>query len=461
MSKLSPASAVGSASADARTLSKGRLAAAAVCAVGGLAATTTPLFIPGAMGGATGAASALVFITAVALAGPALVLRAATWAADHRVLRASAASVLATANTRGYSRRVTAAVVPLGLLLSLGLIQTGMSSITSEAARQQLGDAIVADFVWQGPAEDGADAADSGHARETLAALPGVAAVAVSEAGVVQARIEPADEEVSFMEGLSWEPASVRSIDVGAQGGLIDPGVTSGDLAALSQPGTVAVASDSLFGSSTGVGDAVGLRYRDGSETDLKIVAIYERGMGLGGLIVGPEGFAPVASEGSAPMVLVDAVDGEQDAVAAAATAAGFTLMTAPEYVDAAMQAGGGENNLSDTLLLALLVFIGIAAGNSLLIATRSRAREFEMLARIGATRRQLRAMLGIEAAMIAVAAVAIGILTAAPGLLAASLAIVRGVGHGLDPVMFGGLVVAVVGIAFAGVAGTRLKVRV
>ncbi|MFW2513463.1 FtsX-like permease family protein [Demequina sp. SO4-13] len=449
MSRLSPTSAVSTTAADARALGKGRVTAAWVCLAGGLAATTTPVFVPGAMGGATGAASALLFITAVALAGPALVLRGATWLAGRRSLQARAASLLATANARGYSRRLTAAVVPLALLLSLGSVQTGFNQTVAQAGAQQLGGAISGDFVWQGSPERAADA------RETLASLPGVTAVASMGTGMVQVKVEATDEDAPFMDGLSWEAGSVMMLD--DPSGLVDPDVTEGDLAELEGADTIALASDGLTLTGKGLGDTIDLRHPDGSESAPTIVAIYERGLGLGGLIVGPDD-VDAAGAGS-PTVIVEAVAGDQDAVLRAADEAGLSLVPVDDYVDAATEMGSSDSRLSNVLLMVLLAFIGIAAGNALVIATRSRAGEFALLGRLGATRRQMRSMLGIEAALVAVAAAALGTLTALPGLVGASLAMVRGFSLGVDPVFWAGLAGAVVVIAFAGMAGARLRV--
>lgn len=446
MARLSPTSAVSASTADARSLGPARIASAWACVAVGVAATTTPVFVPGAVGGATGAFSAIMFITAVALAGPALVQRAAQWLAGRRVLQSHAASVLATANARGYSRRLTAAVVPLALLVSLGMVQTGVNRTALVAASQQLGDSIQAEWVWQGPADQAADA------RAQLVALPGVAAVAASTTGVVQVKTETSEDEPPFLEGLSWETGSILMLDDPA--GVVDPGVISGDLAALSGPDTVAIASDVLTFPGFGVGDHIEIRWPDGSESNPLIVATYERGLGLGGIIAGPE----VTESVEGVTLYVQSDPGVADAVAAEANEAGLALVAMDELVDAMSASEGADARLSAVLLLALLGFIGIAAGNALVIATRSRSGEFALLGRLGATRRQLRAMVSLEAALVGVGAVAVGAATALPGLAAAALAMVRGFSLGVDPVMAAWLAGVTVAIAFAGTAGARLR---
>lgn len=456
MASLSPTSAVSTSGADARTLGTGRVVGAWVCLGAGAAATTTPLFVPGAMGGATGASSALLFITAVALAGPALVLRGATWMARRRVLGGRAAPVLATANARGYSRRLTAAVVPLALLVSLGSIQTGTNGIVAEAGAQELGEAIDGGLVWQGPE----GSAESSRTADALAALPGVAAVTTTAVAPVQAKIEPTDEDVPSLDGLSWEPMSMRLIDGAASSSLIDPDVAEGDLTALAEPDAVAVSTDALTLTDKGVGDPIDVRYPDGSEATPTIVATYDRGLGLGDLLVGPRGFTPVVDAVGPGTVIVRPERAQADTVLRAAEAAGVALTPTADFVSAATESSGADRRLSDTLLLVLLGFIGIAAGNALVIATRSRAGELVLLGRLGATRRQLRSMLIVEAALVGVAAVAIGSLTALPGLVSASLALAHGSTLGVEPAMYAGLAGAAVVIAFVGTAGARLRTR-
>ena len=159
--------------------------------------------------------------------------------------------------------------------------------------------------------------------------------------------------------------------------------------------------------------------------------------------------------------VVVQTSDGEHSAVQQAAEQAGFTLITTDEYVDAAMDTGDGGNQIGDTLLFALLAFIGIAAGNALVIATRARGNEFSLLGRIGATKTQLRSMLAIEGGLVAVGAVVIGTLMALPGLTAAALSLIRGFNLGLDLTVYGGLALVATAIAFLGMTRARLSVKV
>lgn len=451
MARLNPTAAAGAAAVDKSTLGAGRIVSAWICGAAGLASVVTPLFVPGMMGAAMGAMSAILLITAVALAGPAVVARGAAWAAGRGHGRRRAAVALATANARGFSRRLTAVVVPLALLVALGTIQSGTNAIAAEAGRQQMTDAMAGDLVWVG------NAADAGAVTEQLAAQPGAGDVAVIRDEMVQVRLDESDEEMPFMSGLAWEPAVVRAVDQPSDALVFDPGVTSGSLAALAAPGTVAASSDALFGTGKGVGDTIQIRDRDGVESVLTIVAVYSRGMGIGPFLTGPDGLGLGDPAMASATVVVRAASGDAEAVAAAA---GLPVMSVEDYV-AAAGGEGAEDTLSLTLLLALLAFVGIAAGNALVLATRGRHDEFVLLSRIGATRRQVRAMLGVEAGLIAVGAVGIGTLVALPGLITASVAMVEGFSLGPDPVLYLGLVATAVVTAFLCVLGARPLRRV
>ncbi|UFU03744.1 ABC transporter permease [Ruania suaedae] len=449
MAELGPAAAVSSSAVEARPLGQGRVVGAWVCVAAGLAATATPVFVPGSLGGATGASSAFLFITAVALAGPALVRRATAFMASRAVLGRGGARALATANTRGFSRRMTAAVVPLALLVSLGAVQTGVDRIVSDAGTQQLTDALGGgDLVWQGPAGELAGA------RESLAALPGVQAVATTDAGVAQVRVDEQDEDLPFLDVLAWEHLPVRMLDDAS--GLIDPGVVEGDLDALERPGTIAVSSDALLGK--GMGDQVEVRSPGGESVTATVVAVYDRGLGIGDMVMGPDAFAAMAQASGAPSLLAQPEPGRQEEVRLGADAAGLALVPTEEFASEVTAASDADTRLSTTLLMVLLAFIGIAAANALVIATRFRSGEFALLGRLGTTRRQLRAMLAVEAAFVGLGAVTIGTLTALPGLVVASSAISGAAGLGVDATMYAALAGSAVVIAFLGVAGARFR---
>lgn len=435
--RLSPATALQRAAVERSGLSRGRRVTAVALAGAGLAVAGVPFVLPGVLGSAAATTSAFLLVTAAALAGPLLV----GWAARRGLTlgRRGAVTTLALANARGFSRRLTGAIVPLALLLALGTVQSGVNAGVTEAAGRQVRAGVTADLVVTGAA--GPDDV----AR--VAALPGVAAAGAT--GLVPAQVvtdEP-DEDLPFLDGLSWEAAALRTVP--ADSGLLDPGVRSGDLAALQEEDTIALSREAALGAAR-LGQPVRVRI-GGAERELTVVALYERGLGLGDYLVGERvaaeaAAAGVAPEGSTVLVRLDAPDAAP-AVRDALASDGLHVTDAAGYAAAVRSAAAGEQGLSTWLLLALLAFVGVAAANTLVLLVRSRGPELALLRRTGATRRQLLAMVAVESGLTTLTALAVGAACVLPALV--------GVGQGLlgsplpvlDAGVLAGLAAAVVAI--------------
>ncbi|VTR78702.1 ABC transporter permease [Cellulomonas hominis] len=444
--RLSPASAVQRSAAEPTGISAGRRTTALVLAAGGLAVAFVPFVLPGVMGSAAATTSAFLLIIAAALLGPLLVRWAAVRGLSLLGPRAAAAPTLALANARGFSRRLTGAVVPLALLLALGTVQSGVSSAVVDAAEQQVRDALTADLVAEGPvtAEQAAE----------VAASPGVAEAARTTLVPAEVRIEEEDEDMPLLDGLSWEATALRTVPV--EGDLVDPDVRSGSLADLAGPRTIAVSSEAALGS-TGVGKPLEVRL-DGELTTFTVVAVYERGLGLGDYLVGDTA-AVAAADGPAATLLVRA-DTPADVPAAreAVEAAGLTATDVDGYARSVREAAAAEQGLSTALLLALLAFVAVAAANTLVSLVTSRRGELALLSRTGATRRQLLRMVALESGLTTATALLVGAACVLPALL--------GVGQGLlgvplpvvDPVVVGSLVavVVVIGLTLPVAAAVR-----
>jgi putative ABC transport system permease protein len=423
----SPTDAVRASTTDVPTLSTGRRFAAGVTALAGLGIATTPFSTPGLIGSATGASSAIVLVVAAALAGPLLV----QWAARRGLAGArGAASVLALRNARGASRRLSGAVVPLALLVALGTAQTGTDAAVGRATADQLVAGLPADLVVT---SSGGVTAD--RARQ-VAALPGVSAVTTMRDRAGSVQVEADDEDLG---GLGWEPTVVRGLSADTRS--VDPGVRSGSLAALDTPGTVAVSRDLVALTPTGLGDTVQLRTGTGPATSARVVAVYDRGLAFGDVLVRDR------STGPADTLLVDARPGDRADVREALLALDLHVTSVDGYAAAALRTTDGDRRLSLVLIIALLAFVAAAAGNTLLTGMRGRRHEFGLLERTGATRGQLLRMAGVETVFTAVAAVVIGTVAVLPALV--------GVGQGLAGAPFSGFDVG----AWAGFSGAAVVV--
>lgn len=428
----SPTDAVRASTTDVPTLSRGRRIAAGVTALVGLATATTPFSTPGLVGSATGATSAIVLVVAAALAGPLLV----QWGARRALTgRHGTASTLALLNARGASRRLSAAVVPLALLVALGTVQTGTDAAVQRATGDQLRAGLQADLVVT--AGDGVTRAQA----DRIAALPGVRGTTTVRDTAGSVQVEQADEDLG---GLEWEPTAVRALSAEHTG--IDPDVRAGSLDRLGDPGTVAVSSDLLALSPTGLGDTIRLRTGDGPARSARIVAVYDRGLAFGDVLVGDR------TRGTVDTLLVDTAPGDRSAVREALRTTDVDVTSTDGYVTTALAAGNGDRRLSLVLIVALLAFVAAAAANTLLTTARGRRDEFGLLQRTGATRSQLLRMVAVETAGTAVAAVVIGTVAVLPALVGVGYGLAGAPASGFDPVSWTGFAVAAVVVAVVGV---------
>lgn len=417
--RVPPNQAVRTSTVETGGIGPVRRISAVVLGVLGLASAFSPVFVPGTIGGASAAISAFLLVGAAALAGPLLIewvfSRIAGWSLFGRPT-----GQLAVANVRGFSRRLTVVVVPLALALTAGTAQTTVDRTVSEAAELQLRDGIRADLVATSPQGLAPDAID------LVTGLPGVEGSTVLDSAPAQVLTDPDLE--GFMDSLAWEPTTVRSLTAGPTGLLVDLDVSDGSLDDLARPDTIAVSTDALFATGVGVGNAVKMRWSDGTTTEPTVVATYQRGLGFGDYTAGPETLAEHASDDVPARVfesvLVTVTPEAGADVRAALAAQGLDVLTPAAQASTATESSEAEQRLGTVLLLALLAFIFVAAANTLVMATAGRGHELQLYGRTGATRGQLVTMTLVEASLTAVLAWIIGTIAVAPAVL--------GVGFGM-----------------------------
>lgn len=451
--RLSPASAVRESAVEPTGIPRVRRVVALALVVAGLLAAAVPFAAPGLLGSAAATTSAFLLLVAAALLGPVLVGRVAERGLGLLGGRRRAVPVLALAGARGFSRRLTGAVVPLALLLALGTVQSGVNRAVLDASEQQVGDALTVDVVAQAP---GGTAAGVGAAQAAaVAALPDVAAAGRTGLVPAQVRLDREDADVPVLGGLAWEPSTLRTVPADGTA-LVDADVRSGSLADLDRDGTVALSREAAVTAMLGLGDPVDVRVDD-EQHELTVVAVYERGLGLGDYLVG-DGSALAAGATDATLLVRAAEGADPAAVADAVAATGLAVSDVDGYARTVRDAAAGQQDLSTALLLALLAFVAVGAGTALVGVVRSRRAELALLARTGATRGQLLAMVAAESALTTGTALVVGAACVLPALL--------GVGQGLlgvplpvlDPVVLGGLVavVALIGLTLPVAAAAR-----
>lgn len=385
---------------------------ALVTLAAGLAVAFTPLWVPGSVGGEIAGISAFLLIGAVALAGPWLVARTFGRTVLLAGARIGAPARLALHNVRGFSRRLTTVIVPLAIALAVGTIQTSVNSALGQASEQQLRAAVTADLVLTA-----ATSSPSG-----LTAVPGVAGVAPLTDVPVQVRTDDEGPDI-----LAWESTTLRAMPADVPPSVFDPDVTDGSLAALSAPDTVAISSDvaSLLG--FGTGDSLAVRY-DGVEHALEVVAVYERGLGVGGYLIAPDTATSLGSDATPSTLLVTTTDDATSAQTAERLRnLGYTVQSPAQYAADATSPDAAAQQLSTVLLLLLMVFIVLGAANALVLTTAGRHDELVLLHRTGTTRRQLSRMLLVESLLTGVLAWLIGTAAVVPAVLGVSAGLLSG----------------------------------
>ena len=130
-------------------------------------------------------------------------------------------------------------------------------------------------------------------------------------------------------------------------------------------------------------------------------------------------------------------------------------------FIAAQSAAAAGESAIGLILNAVLLGYLAIAVVNTLVMATAARFREFALLQLVGATRRQVFAMMRSETRIIVVAAVLIGTLGATPSLIGTSIGLTRTLIPSIPPLVYLGIVAVTALLGSAAImTSTRIAMR-
>jgi putative ABC transport system permease protein len=244
------------------------------------------------------------------------------------------------------------------------------------------------------------------------------------------ARIRVDEDEAGVPDSLVWESTVLRAVPPLVAPDLFDPAVTEGSLEDLRGDDTVAISADTASLTGLGRGDTLDLRLAGSDEAKtFEVVAVYDRGLGVGPALVGPQ---TLTAHGVTPVVHLALVATDGTATPAPS---GTNLTTTDQYVAVAGSPDADVQRLSTLLTLFLLVFVGIGSLNALALLTAGRVSELRLLYRSGATARQLRAMTGVEAVLTGLAAWAVGTVAVLPAVVGVSAGLL---GFGLPVVNLG-----------------------
>ncbi|GAA1623587.1 ABC transporter permease [Actinoplanes couchii] len=354
-------------------------------------------------GSAEGAAfSAFVLLFAVLLLGPWLVGGVVAVLGRWVNRRSEVGGFLAAANARAESRRLAAATIPLviGVILAAGQLFSGTT--TAAAARQQATDGLLAGHVVTSTT-----AGLSPDVADLVRAVPGAGAVTP----VVRSRVT-----AIFTDDGSPQIVHYPALGADLVPETLDLGVTDGDIAGL-RTGTVALSRAAADTLSAGLGDPVTLRLGDGTPITPVVVAVYERGLGFGDVVLPHAVVLDHVTDRLDDALLVAGAGSPRSAVAHLPT-----VRIGSTWPDVA--GDGGDAGAGVLLNAVLLGYLAIAVGNTLVTATVARVPEFTLLRQVGATRAQVLAMMRGEARIVVVTAVAVGAVAVTPALIGTGLAL-------------------------------------
>ncbi|MFD0383474.1 hypothetical protein ACFQ2B_17220 [Streptomyces stramineus] len=225
----------------------------------------------------------LSFLVSVGLLGP-LLARVVTELLALPLRLLGTTGEMATLNGRARARRLSSAIVPVALVVAFGITKIGMQTTMTHESREQNAAALTADLVIDAPA-----GLPTGVAERT-AALSGVRAatgltdtsVFVGKNGSADAR--PDDTAVSARAFTGTGDGLAHNLDAkvlsGAMAGIL-PAAAGGP-----KDGTVAISKRVADRAGVKTGQPVKLWLGDGTVVRPTVVATYERGLGVGEVLL-------------------------------------------------------------------------------------------------------------------------------------------------------------------------------
>ncbi|MDX2292575.1 MULTISPECIES: FtsX-like permease family protein [Streptomyces] len=407
----------------------GRRGAGLVMLVLGAGAAGTATLQSGEAAGAAAGAATVTLVAGCALLGPWIA--AAAMRVAGPVLRRSggAAGHLVAAGTAARSRALGAALTPVVLVTAFAGVQLAAGSTADREAAAQARAATVAGHELVPRAGDAPTTAE-------LRRLPGVtSATGVLRSTVVLAGTEAGSPRLDRLPVLGVDPEGLA--------GTLDPGVVAGDLAGLARPGTVAVGADRADALGVRPGSTVELRMGDGTPRRLTVVAVYARSLALGEFLFPRDGLAPHMTDPVPARVLL--------AGPGAARVPGARPAAGPERVEADEAAAGAVLSVAAVAAIGVLTVLSVLSTLRLLAA--GRRAELALLAQVGASRRQLRSTLLLEAGFLAGTGLLLGAVVAALPLAAFAWALTGGPPY-LPPAQAALIAGTVLVTTYAGVLG-------
>ena len=412
--RVRPTVALQESASEPRLIGPVRVIAGLVATAGAFAL----LAVAVASGDSTSAAdlaagTSLVLVVAVALLGPLLARAAASLAGVVLARSDRVSGFLAVSNMRTASRRFASAMTPIVLTVAISSTLVFSATTREHAAHKQERERMTADLVLQ---SDGAGIPRS--ALRDVRRVPGVA----TAVGTAETSLGPS-------LGSIYSLAQAVVVDPQGLDRVIDLDVSDGTLAKLG-PRSIALSKSQADTAKAAVGDRVEVALGDGARRNVRVAAIYERGLGFGDAVL-PTALA--AGHVTSPMLSSVLIETAPDASPAEVASrlgqleARYPDLTVGDRGDhaARVDASRESNNwLFRILSVIIFVFTAIAVVNTLTMIALHRTRELALLRLVGGTSRQVLAMARWEGGMVVGLGVGIGAAIALTTLIPTSNAI-------------------------------------
>ncbi|MEV6588233.1 FtsX-like permease family protein [Streptomyces acidicola] len=404
-SRMPATEAVAESRSEPRKPSRIRTRTGLLLIVAATALSAAPLLSRTLLGASTTSIAGIVAAIGLALACPALVKGAGEAAVRRLRPGTPAPTWLALANVRAYALRISGVVSPLAMavvfVLTYTLAQTTVLAATADDTRT----GTLAQHRVSAPGLGGLPSGTLSAVRD----VPGVRAAApVGTTTVVWPYQLFGETETEESSAMILTPAAADVLDLG---------VRDGDLTRLTGA-TVAVSSEVARSRGAETGQRVRLVLGDGARVDARVVAVYDRGLGFGPVVLSHD-----LAKGHTTTDLDQSVLVRTDGTAAARRALTGQLAAAGPGLlleDTASDSGTGGTDtppevwINLAVIVVLLGYLLLSIANKLVAATAQRRAEIAALRLVGTTPRQIRVMMRREAAVIAAAALTTGLLLSA-----------------------------------------------
>jgi putative ABC transport system permease protein len=392
--RVAPVQAMRDPSPEPTRFSASRLISGLAVITAGVAALLTG--IPAGQGQTVlaGAGAACCFIGVTMLA-PLTVRPLAYLSSAPLVRLPGRVGLLARENTMRVPKRTSATAAAL----MIGLAVIAATSVLVSSARATIGQQVTAasrtGFYVQ--ATNG-DTGLSPAVARIIARQPGVRAV--TEVRQTNATIAGAANR------------TVDGVDPAAIGQFTSLGVTTGQLSALSTPGTIMVSSDVAAGRGWKTGDAVTVQFGSYGVDRLRIAAVFANIGPLSSYLVSSTTLATDSGVRTDSVDLVQAPPTARNAIRSAlAGYPGAQLLDQAGYIASQTKVLNSLLTLVTAMLILAIVIALLGVVNTLALSISERTREIGLLRAVGMQRSQLRQMVAAESMIISMIGALLGIM--------------------------------------------------